>query len=143
MDFKTIHRTITDRHKTDKELVLVEELFDKLKAHHPELYDKYIERLESIAYHISIEDAETVVKAMKPHGEKYTYSFVRDYIKDKGEADKSVEYYLAMNMAYNDYYEVARSVGAQNNNTFFYEIAKAFIDDEDAPKHKLVKYFFA
>lgn len=142
MNYHEIHRMICERHKHESELAVIADVFEKLKAHHPELYDKYISRLEGIAYHITEEDATAVVKAMKPYGEKYSYDFVKNYLKEKGETDKVVDYYLAMNMAYNDYFEAARTVGVQNNNGFFFEIAKGFVNDPDAKPHKIVKYFF-
>lgn len=142
MNYHEIHRMICERHKHESELSVIADVFEKLKAHHPELYDKYISRLEGIAYHITEEEATAVVKAMKPYGEKYSYDFVKNYLKEKGEHDKVVEYYLAMNMAYNDYFEAARIFGVQNDNSFFFEIAKGFVEDPDAKPHKIVKYFF-
>ena len=77
----------------------------------------------------------------KQFGEHWRYDEVKDYIEKKGIYKCYEKYYLVMNMAYNDYYDVAVNYGHQNDTEFFFEIAYAFINDEDAKPHKVSKYF--
>lgn len=78
---------------------------------------------------------------MKPFGEHWTYEGVKDFIEAKGIYDKCVEYYLVMNMTYNDYYDVATNFGHQSDAEFYFELANAFINDIDGSKYKVEKYF--
>lgn len=54
---------------------------------------------------------------------------------------KCIEYYLVMNMSYNDYYDVATNFGHQGDAEFYFELANAFINDVDGDKYKVEKYF--
>ena len=120
---------------------IMEELMGELEYKNKDLYDRTMKKLEEVAYTITYENAEEIVKNMKPFGEHWTYNQVKDYLNDK-DIDKCYEkYYLVMNMAYNDYYDVAVNYGHQNDPEFFFEIAYAFINDEDAKPHKVAKYF--
>lgn len=120
---------------------VLEELMEELEYQNKDLYNKTIDKIEHIAYDISYEDAEKIVKNMKPFGEHWDYKTVKDYIEKKGIYKCYVKYYLVMNMMYNDYYDVSVNYGHQNDPEFFFELSNAFINDEDAKPHKVVKYF--
>jgi L-rhamnose mutarotase len=49
---------------------ILNDLFHELKQHNIEMYDKYIDELKSILYHITENEARIIVKNMKPYGEK-------------------------------------------------------------------------
>ena len=60
-------------------------------------------------------------------------------------AQKSVdcdplEFWVAMNMVYSDYFGVAKKFNI-NNTDFYVELAKAFLDDKDAGEGKLARYY--
>ena len=55
------------------------------------------------------------------------------------ECDKW-EFYVAINMMYSDYCEVARQMGLDRSE-YYANMAKAFLCDEDAGENKLQKYF--
>lgn len=55
------------------------------------------------------------------------------------ECDKW-EFYVAINMMYSDYCEVARQMG-MDRGEYYASMAKAFLCDEDAGENKLQKYF--
>ena len=59
-----------------------------------------------------------------------------------GEEVSDVCWWVAVNMMYSDYYHVARRHGVATN-TFFADMAKAFLFDEDAPspREKLTAYY--
>lgn len=88
-----------------------------------------------------LEEAQSIVKCMKPIGEKYTYDFVDSALSDRDleEAD-IIDYYLTMNMFYNDYKMVFEKYN-MNNKDIILDFTEAFINDEDGPKYKTEKYF--
>lgn len=51
-----------------------------------------------------------------------------------------VEFYVAMNMMYSDYCGVAKKHGVSTAD-FYADMAKAFLDDKDAHKDKLSRYY--
>lgn len=75
------------------------------------------------APHFHPEQAETLRKAHCPDCKKW-------------------EWYVALNMMYADYCEVAKKVNA-NRDDFYVHMAKAFLMDEDAGPGKLMKYMEA
>lgn len=99
-------------------------------------------KLEQLAYKITLPEAEQIVHTMQPQGQHWTARQVKDYIESKGDdAAAYINYYLVMNMAYNDYYGTAKLFGLQNDPEFFYSIARDFINDQDAKPFKIEKYF--
>ena len=120
---------------------IMEELMGELEYKNKDLYDRTMKKLEEVAYTITYEHAEEIVKNMKPFGEHWTYNQIKEYIETKDIRKCYEKYYLVMNMAYNDYYDVAVNYGHQNDPEFFFEIAYAFINDEDAKPHKVARYF--
>lgn len=120
---------------------LFSDLISEVKDKNPELASKYLDELEDYMYSISIEEAQSIVKCMKPIGEKYTYDFVDSALSDRDleEAD-IIDYYLTMNMFYNDYKMVFEKYN-MNNKDIILDFTEAFINDEDGPKYKTEKYF--
>ncbi len=51
-----------------------------------------------------------------------------------------IEFWIAMNMMYSDYYLVAKKFN-MNTPDFYAEMAKAFLDDKDVQDNKLMNYF--
>ena len=118
-------------------------MLDDLEDSHSSLLEKYTDAIEDELYYIDDEEAHHIVKMFKPYGEVYTISSIKEFLEKKG---KSVEdacltrYYLVMNMMYNDYKTVQETYGLEANE-FFYMMSKSFIEDVDAPKRKVEKYF--
>lgn len=144
-EFKELIYKISKRDSSPKQMEelteIFNELFDDLNNLHPAEYNKYILKLEDIACRISEEKAKEIVKAMKPYGEKWSYSAVKDIALYNKIEDNYVSYYLVINMMYNDYYETAKYVGKENDESFYFHLAKNFINDVDAKPHKVAKYF--
>ena len=111
------------------------------EASDPALRKHVWAKLEKLAYRLSPEEAEHVVRNMKPRGQYWTMHQVREYLHSKGITEDCVNYYLAMNMAYNDYYATAQMFDLQNDTEFYFSIAKDFIQDVDAKPLKVEKYF--
>lgn len=59
--------------------------------------------------------------------------------KDMCPECKKWEWYVAINMMYADYAEVAKKLGVDRDE-YYAHMAKAFLMDEDAGVHKLAKY---
>lgn len=121
---------------------LMEYGFSSLAKSDKNSYNSIMQKMENLAYKLTREEAEDIVCEMEPRGEKWTYSQIANFVKGKNiEQDDYVDWYLAMNMAYNDYYPTASNYGLQNDDMFYFHIAHDFIKDEDACPHKVVKYF--
>lgn len=112
-----------------------------LKTSDPRMYSVLIGELEDLCYDIELPEAEAIVKAMRPKGQMWTYNQIHDYIKTQGIESDCIDWYLVMNMVYNDYYNTARKYGMQGDTEFYFSLAKDFITDPDAGKHKVEKYF--
>lgn len=107
------------------------------KAYYNELKDE----LEDMMYCIDWDEAEKIVRAMKPYGQYWSKQDIETFLKGKGVTEHICDWYLVMNMARNDYYNTARMVGKQDDAEFYYSIARDFIMDPDGGKHKIGKYF--
>lgn len=121
--------------------VVMECLMEKLETHNPSLFKETMERLEDIAYDIPLDKAKEIVRKMRPFGEHWSFETVKHYVESKDVIGQCVYYYLVMNMMYNDYYDVATNFGHQADTEFYFELAHAFINDEDGKKHKVERYF--
>lgn len=120
---------------------IAEEAMEKLKRKNPDLYDDVMDGLECLAYKIPMDEAVQIVKSMRPKGQVLTYQQVKDWCRAKGHDKDIVNWYLVINMVYNDYYDTARHFGLQDDEEFFWCIAKDFIEDPDAKPFKVEKYF--
>lgn len=136
-----IYSKSKDIETMNKTTAILETTFDKLRGIHPELYEDTMYKFEEMAYDISLDDAEKIVAKMIPYNQKWEYNTIKDYLKTKGIENNCIDYYLVMNMAYNDYYNTAKSVGKEEDADFYFNIAKDFITDEDAEPFKVAKYF--
>lgn len=128
--------------KKDLENILTD-LISDLEVDYPEMAEKYICELEDYIYVISIDEAKEIVNSMKPYGEKFTYDFTVNFLSDKEitEELECIEYYLVMNMMFNDYKTFFDKYSNFNQKDIYYDFSKMFIEDEDSPKYKVEKYF--
>lgn len=120
---------------------VAEELMTKLERKAPDMYEDTMEELEKLAYRISRDEAEHIVRSMRPKGQYWSYAQVEELLKSKGVEKNIVNWYLVMNMVYNDYCGTAKMYGLQNDVEFFYSLAKDFIEDPDAKPMKVERYF--
>lgn len=132
--------------KTDDMNEVTEILADAMgivKDRMPDLYTETMHQLEAIAYAITPEEARDKVRSMRPYGQKWDYETIKAFLASKGITTDACKYYLCMNMAYNDYYKTAESVGKGEDPEFYFSIARDFINDADAKEFKVEKYFSA
>lgn len=132
---------LLDKGVEDEIWTISEDMLNKLSRKDPTLYSSYIDQLEQLAYRIPKEEAERIVRAMRPKGQYWTYTQIVDLVKPKGVTGDWTNWYLVMNMMYNDYCNTAKMYGLQNDVDFFYHLAKDFIEDPDAKPMKVEKYF--
>lgn len=106
-----------------------------------ELGDAVMDSLEGLVCEINVDEAEEIVRAMRPFGEKWPRAEVRSFIAGKGVAEEHcLHYYLVMNMMYNDHHESGRKYGMDRAD-FYFDLSKEFIEDPDARPHKIERYF--
>ena len=125
----------------DEVWAVSEAMLDKLSRKDPSLYGEYIEQLEHLAYRNPRDEAERIVRNMRPKGQYWSYQQVMDLVKSKGITSDWVNWYLVMNMVYNDFCGTAKHYGLHNDPEFFFHLAKDFIEDPDAKPMKVEKYF--
>lgn len=120
---------------------LADEVMEQIRRKWPDTYEELMCDLECLAYKIAPDEAMSIVKAMRPKGQHWSMQQVKDFCRSKGIDKDIVNWYLVMNMCYNDYYDTAKTFGLQNDEEFYYSLAKDFIDDPDAKPFKVEKYF--
>lgn len=130
-----------DKGTEDEAWMIAEEAMEKLKRKNPDLYEDVMDELECLAYKIPMEEAVQIVKEMRPKGQNWTYQQVRDWCRAKGIDKDIVNWYLVVNMCYNDYCGTAKHFGLQDDEEFYWCLAKNFIEDPDAKPFKVEKYF--
>lgn len=88
-------------------------------------------------------DAESWVRHMQnsdgSSGAHWDYNQTEQVRQQKGYKCDPVAFYAAMNMMYSDYCQAARDIGC-NTVDFYAAMAKAFLEDADAPSDKIERY---
>ena len=111
----------------------------KLKEYNKDDYDKYKNKLKGMAYNYEFDEemALDIVKDMKPLGEFWDLETTTS-VKDQYNIDiNKYDFYVVINSLANDYGNVI----SKDDVETYVKMATAFIDDEDARKHKVWKYF--
>lgn len=106
-------------------------------------YNKFKDMVEDTAYCMSSTEAKEIVLKMKPYGEVYAMDAIQSTLSANGipiDERTHIHYYLVMNMYANDARHVAEEWGVPLDK-FCFMMAKSFIQDMDAPKYKVEKYF--
>ena len=87
---------------------------------------------ENWTRHMKNEDGST--------GAKWTFEEVKKVMQQNNVDCDPVEFYATMNMLYSDYGKVFKKHDVATMQ-FYVDMAKAFLDDEDAVKDKLEQYY--
>lgn len=143
MDIRKISDAIykgSDR--TKKELMddVYYKMGDYIRQANPDMYKTLYDEAEAIIYHIDDEQARQIVMAMQPYGQRWSCDEIKEYLATKGIMEKKKCYYLVMNMMYNDYCRTAKLYNLDVPE-FYFDLSYDFINDADAKKHKVEKYF--
>lgn len=120
---------------------LVADALELLEHSNPRAYEEIGMKFKKMAYSIDRSKAEMIVHNMKPKGQMWTFDQIQSFVQSKGIKDNYVNWYLVMNMCYNDYYNTAKHYGYAGDAEFYYCLAKDFIEDVDADPFKVEKYF--
>lgn len=73
-------------------------------------------------------------------GAHWSYEQTKNLLEQKKIDCDPMEFYVAMNMLYSDYFKVAKKFNV-NNTEFYADLAEAFLCDKDADEDKLVRYY--
>lgn len=74
-------------------------------------------------------------------GPHWTMEQTKQVQAQRGIECDPLEFWTAMNMIYSDYCKAAKKANA-NTIDFYADMAKAFLDDKDAPEDKLARYYY-
>lgn len=118
---------------------ILDEVVHTIKQYDDNLYKKYKMELYEMAYGDMLTEslAKEIVHDMRPYGEKFSIEQSRE-IQDRYGMNNidMYSFYAVLNMGYNDYRNLF------NDNIEMYAMfARDFIEDEDAKKGKVLKYF--
>lgn len=140
-----MHRTLLKEMKERSDVKDIEALtdvagmlLDSIKETEPDFY-KHSEKLlyESLyGKKLTAELAEKLIHEMRPHGMKWTREQTNEVMRMHGLSLDSVDFWIVMNMAYNDYHEMF-----DEDVDKYAEFSRLFIEDIDAPKCKVYKTF--
>lgn len=87
--------------------------------------------------YLNHEMAEKIIRKMKPYSMKWTFEQTDAVRNQKGYSDiRPVDFWIVMNMAYNDYFELFK-----DELEDYVDYTRMFIKDEDATPYKVYEYF--
>lgn len=141
MDIKKYIATIVQNGRSEdmkKMSDMLEEVVCKMKEYHPETYKHYKTCLYEMAYgkKLNKEIAEAWVKEMKPAGQHWTMEEAETAMKSKELKTSLTDFYVAINMMYNDNYKIVK-----DNEALAIDLAINWLDDEDAVANKIYEYY--
>ena len=115
-----------------------EDLLYALKEHHEKMYHKYKMCLYKIVYGETLNEemAKDIVEDMQPYGEHWNMQQTSDVLKSHNLNVNDIDFYVVMNMAYNDYHELF-----DENLESYVNYSKLFIQDDDSKDNKVFLYF--
>lgn len=121
---------------------MVDDFIEETKEHHADKVEHFLIGVDLLLNpHFSKESAKYAVSKMKNKdgsmGEHWDYNTTTRVLEGKGFDFNPCDWYVALNMVYSDYYKSGRS-----DDTYI-ELAYDFLSDEDAPTHKMKRYYKA
>lgn len=118
---------------------MLDESIMKLKVYDPECYKKYKTKLLGMAYNYKFDEemAKEIVENMKPLSEVWNLNTTNSVKAEYGINANDYDFYIVMNSMINDYNEV---IDKDDIETYA-KMSNAFINDEDAVKNKVWKYY--
>ena len=118
---------------------MLDESIMKLKIYDQECYKKYKTKLLGMAYNYKFDEemAKEIVENMKPLSEVWDLNTTNSVKAEYGINANDYDFYIVMNSMINDYNEV---IDKDDIETYV-KMSNAFINDEDAVKNKVWKYY--
>ena len=128
-----------DRREMEELSDILTEVIDIVRKYDEDCYREYKIKLYKMAYgnQITEDVAEDIVNDMRPIGQRWSISETEQMQRDYGlDNINPVDFYLSMNMAFNDYRDIFG-----DSLDMYIRFSKAFICDEDAKPNKILNYF--
>lgn len=124
---------------------IAEEIFERMKEKDEcKYWGMYFKLHEAMHGHKLTEDmAEKWVHSMKPFGEHWTKEQTDAVLDKHGFNVDKIDFYAAMNMAYNDYNKAIESdkMTDEEKLNAYIKLAYYFIKDEDFGDNKMYEYY--
>lgn len=138
---KYIEMIVDNGKKEDMECLsdMLADIIYLLKDEHYDKYEKYKMKLYGMAYNYSFNEemAHELVENMKPLGEYWDMKTTTSVKNEYNINTDDCTFYVVMNSLANDYKD---AIDLEEVETYV-KMAYAFINDEDAIKDKVWKYF--
>lgn len=100
--------------------------------------------VDGSSHKMSKKQAENWVKSMRndngSKGDRWSFEEIQNVMRQQNVNCDPVDFYATMNMLYSDYGEVFKKHDVATMQ-FYVDMAKAFLEDEDAVKNKLEQYY--
>lgn len=142
MEYKELVKALREKGVEEHEIDNVNaEAYASIQKLDESLFRLLESKLEALFYVISRAKAEKIVTDMKPYGQMWSYEQIEQLLHKKSIDSPATDWYLVMNMCYNDYFNTAKIYGLQSDESFYFNLASNFINDQDAKPHKVAKYF--
>ena len=118
---------------------MLDETILKLKVYDKECFKEYKKELIGMAYNYKFNEemASEIVEKMCPLGEYWDLATTSSLKNDYGIVTDDYSFYIVMNSLANDY----GSVIDKDDTDTYVKMANSFINDDDAVKDKVWKYF--
>lgn len=124
---------------------IVEEILKHLKEKDKCKYLKMYFKTYESAYgkKLNEEMAKEWVHSMKPYAEHWTKEQTDAVFKNQGLSVNEIDFYVAMNMMYNDYSKVLENedMSEEEKIKAYIKLAYYFIKDEDFGEGKVFEYY--
>ena len=138
---KYIEMIVDNGKKEDMECLsdMLSDVLHILKENHHDKYEKYKMKLYGMAYNYKFDEemAHEIVENMKPLGEVWDLATTTRVKSEYNLGVDDYTFYVVMNSLANDYHD---AISTEEVETYI-KMAYAFINDEDAIKDKVWKYF--
>lgn len=157
--YRKVVEMAQNNNKMDEFYVIMDDYFEELEEYHPQIYTNLMGEIHKLGLKINIVDKIDLDKYLKTmHHENvpplWTIEQTTKVGKDIGiDFDKwcynTFTFNYVMNMMRSDYYLEFKKMFASSplmkqtivdSPNFYAHMAKAWLDDEDAPKDKIIKY---
>jgi len=118
---------------------ILDDTMEELCKYDIDTYKKYKMKLYTMANGnvLSKEMAEEIVDHMRPYGKRWEMEETKQIQEEQGIGDiRPVDFYVVMNMAYNDYRKLFG-----DDTQMYVRFTENFIRDEDAKEGKVFLYF--
>ena len=142
-----MHRKMLEEATHEQLKTFLYDQFDELKRTMPEIYEDMEEELYEHIYgcHFTPWKYDCAVKELKNQdgstGPHWTVQQIVDYAKSHAihfGPYNEYDFSYVLNMLYSDYYGAV-----PDNAESYFKLAKAFLDDKDAPTGKAYRYYLA